>query len=54
MHPQVFLFAQIGQNRIGNAAVTDLNGIAVLDQAGDVFADPVGDVIGHGGFEFQQ
>ena len=44
---QVVLLAQIGEDRVGQAAVPDLNRVAVLDDPGHVLADLVGDVVRH-------
>ena len=41
MHPQMFFLVQVGHDRIRQPSVTDLDGIAVLDEAGHVVADPL-------------
>ena len=39
MNPKVLLIGELGQYGIGYAAEADLNGIAVLDEAGHVLPD---------------
>ena len=54
VHPQVVLIAQVGEDRVGQGPVPDLNGVAVQDDAGDVLADLLGHIVRSDGFVFQE
>ena len=39
MHPEMLLVEQVGHNRVRQPSITDLDGVAVLDEPGHVVAD---------------
>ena len=54
MHPQMLFVEQVGHDRIRQPPVTDLDGIAVLNEAGHVVADPLCRFIERNGRKLQE
>ena len=54
VHAEVLLAREGGEDGVGDAAVAGLDGVAVLDDAGDIAADAAGDLVRNGGLELQQ
>ena len=53
MHAQMFLVIEVGHNRIWQGAEADLNGVAVLNQAGYIIANPLRLFCGDRTLDFQ-
>ena len=45
MDAQVLFVLQVGQNRVGNASITDLDGVAVLNDACHILPDLLGNLV---------
>lgn len=54
MDPQVLLVSQVGEDGVGDAPVSHLEGVPVLHQPGDVFTHPLRNLIGSLLLVFQQ
>ena len=53
MDTEIFFIAEVRENGVRHTPVSHLEGIAVLNNSGDILSNPLGDIIRHISDEFK-